>query len=254
MNDALSKRMLVVMVCRCSVDYEGRGATRLTEGERLIIIKQDGSFLVHRPTGYSPANWQPETSSIHVSLDDDVLLVKAVRLRPREVVVLRVSEVKALLAAHLVDQGEFIEWVDEHQIRSVLVDNPGLIEDGLKVVSIEKPVEPGFIDMYCVDRNGNLVVIEIKRVTAGKDAVFQLKRYVDAVRSYANRPVRGILVAPDVSKPALRALESMGLEYRRIDLSMIYKMLKSKEERARGGPTLLSFLEARGPKEVRGNG
>ncbi|ACL10433.1 indolepyruvate ferredoxin oxidoreductase, alpha subunit [Desulfurococcus amylolyticus 1221n] len=70
---AIVEGRVVIIIGECSIEYEGRSASRLGNGERILIIKQDGSVLVHRPQGYSPVNWQPETSVIEVWTDDEVI-------------------------------------------------------------------------------------------------------------------------------------------------------------------------------------
>ncbi|MEM0198795.1 MAG: endonuclease NucS, partial [Desulfurococcaceae archaeon] len=80
---ALLEKSTVVIIGECSVDYEGRGSSRLERGERIVVIKQDGAMLVHRPTGYSPVNWQPSTSVIEVTYKPEVgLLLHGVRDSP----------------------------------------------------------------------------------------------------------------------------------------------------------------------------
>ena len=69
--NAIAQHKVVLIFASCSVDYEGRGASTLGEGERIIIVKSDWAFLVHRPSGYSPVNWQPQSSVIEVSVQGD---------------------------------------------------------------------------------------------------------------------------------------------------------------------------------------
>jgi RecB family endonuclease NucS len=46
-----------VVVARCSVRYTGRLSTDLTEAVRLLMVKADGSVLVHADAGvYKPLN------------------------------------------------------------------------------------------------------------------------------------------------------------------------------------------------------
>ena len=47
-----------LIVARCSVEYSGRLSARLPEALRLVIVKADGSVLVHADAGgYKPLNW-----------------------------------------------------------------------------------------------------------------------------------------------------------------------------------------------------
>ena len=77
-----------------------------------------------------------------------------------------------------------------------------------------------------VDKDGRFVVIEIKRKTASKEAVLQLARYVDAVKSKVNRDVRGILVAPDIAKGVQRLLATLGLDFKALNPKKCAEILK----------------------------
>ncbi len=243
-SDAVAHKKMVLILGKCRVEYEGRGASRIGYGERLVIIKPDGAVLVHRPTGYSPVNWQPDSKVIEVYTSGVEVIVKSVRERPREILRLYFSSIKAIIVVSgMEDKAEFIEYVDESEIRDYLVNHPEAIEKGMHVISVEKPVESGYVDIYARDANGTPVVIEVKRVTADKNAVAQLYRYVEAIRrENKDARVRGILVAPSITKNALHLLNSLGLEYRQIDPVKIYRELREEKRRGRGEKTLLSFL------------
>ncbi|AEM39569.1 protein of unknown function DUF91 [Pyrolobus fumarii 1A] len=248
LREAFSKRKLIVMFCRCSVVYEGRSATILGEGDRLVIVKPDGAVLVHRPRGYSPVNWQPDSQLLEAKLEGDVLLVRSLRAKPRELLEIRVSRVDTLIVAEeMVDNAEFQELIDEAEIRDTLARHPELIEPGLRIVTVEKRIEGrGYADIYGVDSQGRHVVIEVKRVTAGREAVEQLRRYVDAWRKEnPQAPVRGILVAPSITEPAAKLLEEYGLEFRKLDLKRIRKILE-EERKGKKQPSLLSFVKKGG--------
>lgn len=244
LNEAVARRDLVVAVARCSVEYEGRGASRLGEGDRLLIVKPDGAVLVHRPTGYSPVNWQPDSHVITVEAHNGFIVLRSVRKRPREVLVVRISRLYFAVAIHgLVDEAEFIEYLDEGEIADYLSRHPEVIEEGLRVIRRERPLESGYADIVAVDREGRYVVIEVKRVTAGVEAVKQLHRYVEGLRK--NNPgakVRGILAAPAATKEALSLLSSLGLEYRRIDVAKLHREAKREKPRSRVA-SLLDFIK-----------
>jgi len=249
LREAFSKKRFVTMLCRCSVVYEGRSATILGEGDRLVIVKPDGAVLVHRPRGYSPVNWQPDSQVLEARLDEqDVLVVRSVRAKPREVLEARISRVYLItIAEGMEDHAEFQELMDEAEIRDVLASHPDLIEPGLRVVRVEKRMgRSGYADIYAVDSEGRHVIIEVKRVTAGREAVEQLKRYVDTWRrENPGAPVRGILAAPSITEPAARLLREYGLEFKRIDLKQV-RSIASRERRASKQPSLLSFVGRRG--------
>ena len=244
-SDLLSRKALVILAGACTVYYEGRSASKLGEGERLVIVKPDGAVLVHRPTGYSPVNWQPDSKLVTAELAEGELVLRSVRERPREVLEVRFTRVALIVGLEGVeDHAEFSMYLDERELRDYLARHPEVIEPGLRVIKVERPVEPGFVDLYAVDRNGNTVIIEVKRVTAGKDAVLQLKRYVEAFKKHnPGARVRGILVAPALTRQAMSLASSLGLEYRIINVERIYEELK-RERESRTARSILSFLSS----------
>jgi len=228
-KDSFSKRRGVLIVGNCTVDYRGRASSKLEFGERIVVFKEDGSVLVHRPTGYEPVNWQPPGCVLHVGASGKDLQVSAVRRQPAESVRISFDRVYLVAALNLVDVGGFALHASEEDMQKAVLLMPSLVEEGLKPVSYEKKVEPGFVDVYCEDGAGRFVVIEIKRKTAGKDAALQLAKYVDAVKGIVNKEVRGILAAPSLSKGVQRLLVTFGLEYKALDPRRCAEALSKSE-------------------------
>ena len=231
-KDALSQHRTLIAVGRCWVRYVGRASSKLEKGERILIAKADGSVLVHRGTGYEPVNWMPGGDTIfHVRVKEGVLEVRAVRHRPSESVTVLFDEVSMVYSFKLVDTGEFSLYASEEDMHRALLLKPELLEEGFRAISYEKRVEPGFVDVYGIDRIGRLVVVEVKRRTAGKDAALQLAKYVEAVRTKADRQVRGVLAAPNIAKDVQRTLVTLGLEFKRLDPKKCAETLSKAETR-----------------------
>ncbi len=214
---ALSERRVLVIVGNCWADYRGRASSKLEPGERIVVIKRDGSVLVHRPSGYEPVNWQPPGCLFQTHVVDDVLQIRAVRKKPAESVKLFFDRVYLVSALSLVDAGEFSLYASEEDMQKAILLEPSLLEAGFKPIAYEKRVEPGFIDVYGVDEAGRFVVVEIKRKTAGREAVLQLSKYVESIKSMVNREVRGVLVAPHLGKGVQRLLETLKLDFKPLD-------------------------------------
>jgi hypothetical protein len=115
------------------------------------------------------------------------------------------------------------------------------LEEGFEPISYEKKVEPGFVDIYGIDKNGRFVVVEIKRKAAGKEAVLQLAKYVDSVRSMVNREVRGVLVAPNMAKGVQRLLVTLGLDFKALDPKKCAAVLAKPETKR-----LVDFFDEKG--------
>ena len=231
LEEAFRGRRLVFLVGNCRVDYEGRASSTLEWGERITIIKQDRSVLVHRPTGYEPVNWQPPKCMMSVKMEDGSLVVNASRQQPKEAVSIEFKDISLAMTGDLTDNGEFALHVTEEQMKQAVLIAPNLVEAGLKPLEQEKSLgEAGFTDIVAEDRNGNLVIIELKRVQASKDAVTQLQRYLDTLRKRINRPIRGLVVAPDLRRNAQPLLASLKLEFVRLAPEKCFKVLKSQKD------------------------
>ncbi|HDN63152.1 MAG TPA: DUF91 domain-containing protein [Candidatus Bathyarchaeota archaeon] len=116
-------------------------------------------------------------------------------------------------------------------MREAVLANPSLIEEGFKPISFEKKVKPGFIDVYGVDSKGRLVVVELKRSPAGREAVLQLARYLESLKGEAGRKIRGILAAPGLRKGAQKMLEKLDMEYKHLDPKLCFETLRKWKHR-----------------------
>ena len=191
-SEGILSKMVVLVAGRCRVQYVGRAKSNLEPGERILIIKADGSLLVHRSIGYEPVNWMPGGDVFYnVQAKEQTLQVRALRKKPAETVNVMFDEIQLVVSLLLSDVGEFSLYASEEDMQRAILLKPDLLEEGFRPISYEKKVAPGFVDVYGEDKDGKFVVVEIKRKTAGKEAAMQLARYIEAVRGRTNREVRG---------------------------------------------------------------
>jgi len=235
----ISRRRTLIVVGSCRVNYEGRASSKLEPGERVIVFKSDGSALVHRPRDYAPVNWQPPGSLFRTRIDEGRLLIRVFRRREREVLEIALDRVFLVAVLDLVDAGEFYLYASEEDMKQAILLQPSLLEEGFRPIEAERPVEPGFIDILGVDGKNVLTVVEIKRKAAAKEAVLQLKRYLDVFKVDGDREVRGVLVAPELARGSQKMLAALGLEFKALSPQRCAEVLK----RERGRP-LTDFLGA----------
>ncbi|MGC9011880.1 MAG: endonuclease NucS, partial [Thermogladius sp.] len=96
--DAIRSKEVLLLIGECEVEYEGRGYTRLSAGERVVVVKSDGALMVHRPTGLQPVNYQPRTDLVEAWIEPDGRLsLVAVRDKPREVLKVAFTKVSVLV-------------------------------------------------------------------------------------------------------------------------------------------------------------
>jgi RecB family endonuclease NucS len=206
-----------LIVARCSVEYSGRLSARLPEALRLVMLKADGSVLVHADAGgYKPLNWM--TPPTVVEEEDGRIVVRKLKGDDRLEIVLAevLSDVTHAMdfdAANLEKDG-----VEAH-LQELLADAPTWCGEGFRLVRREWPTDIGPVDLMCRDGEDGWVAVEIKRVGT-IEAVEQLSRYLERIRlDPAMAACRGVLAA-QVVKPQARVLaEARGLDWVEVDLA-----------------------------------
>jgi hypothetical protein len=212
LTQGLSKKALIILVGCLRVYYEGRAKSRLDWGDRTIMIKKDGSFLIHQHHNLEPVNWQPPKSKFTAEIKEGKILLKGSRRNPPESLMVEIS--KTYVASYFVGEDtKSLELVGyEADMGDLIFNNPEIIEEGFRPTSREYSVESGFIDILGKDTNGNLVILELKSRRAGVNAVKQLERYIKHFEDHQKK-VRGILVAPSLTDEAQELLSKKELEF-----------------------------------------
>ena len=202
-----------VVIASCSVDYSGRLDAHLPRATRLIMIKADGSVLVHSDGGsYKPLNWMsPPARMTETQPDaDDVRAgvracweVSAARTDDR--LVIRLYEILSDVSYDLgVDPGLTKDGVEAH-LQELLAEQIELLGPGYRLVRREFPTAIGPVDIMAKDPSGGSVAVEIKRV-GGIDGVEQLTRYLELLgRDPLLAPVQGVFAAQTL-RPQARVL------------------------------------------------
>ncbi|SDQ29521.1 endonuclease NucS [Natronobacterium texcoconense] len=203
---------MLTVEAECEVEYEGRTSGYLGPGERILVAKPDGTFLVHQPTGHKPVNWMPGGGSVSARVSEGEAVLLARRSNPTERVEARIHECYGLTRFDATDGATYEESGTEAEMHEYIAENPDVLEEGLRIVEHERETKYGFIDFYAVDGDGTPVVVEVKRIQATLNHFDQLQRYVSLYEE-TNDDVRGMLVAPSASERVKRALRDNGLEF-----------------------------------------
>lgn len=207
----------IFLVCSCEIEYHGRAKSSLGRGERMIILKEDGTLIVHQKTGRNPVNWMPPKSKIEIKVKDGLLQLISTKYRERERMDITIFSARSLESFHLEDFKRIDLYGTEKDFVKELIEDPSIIEKGFRLTKNERVTIAGSIDISGVDSNGNPVVVEVKRSRATPHDAVQLKRYVDSLRKKTDKQVRGILVCPSSSSKARRLLVEYGLEIKRVN-------------------------------------
>jgi endonuclease len=207
-----------LIVARCEVVYSGRLSARLPEALRLLMVKDDGSFMVHADTGgYKPQNWMTPPTVI----EEEPGRIVVRKRGGEDQLEITIAEV---VSDTVHDMGEAAalekDGVERH-LQELLADAPEWCGEGLRLARREWPTDIGPVDLMCRDEDDGWVAVEIKRI-AGIEAVEQLTRYLERVREDpAMAACRGVLAAQAI-KPQARVLaQSRGIECVTVDLAVL---------------------------------
>jgi hypothetical protein len=232
LNDALRRKETIVLGCKCTIRYSGRAESFLDLGDRIIIIKSDKALLVHQPTGNAPINYmKPDTAHI-ATIEDNKLILKSRNLPLKEFLNIEIAKVHFFNSYKLKDCQSIVISGTEQDMSNMIYNDPELIEPGFKPVSREEQTKYGFIDVFGVDKDGTLTVVECKRYCAELSAVTQLRRYVEKlVVSKGISKVRGILAAPKITANAKQMLEDWGFSFKKVKPPKYLEKFDKKQSR-----------------------
>ncbi|MGD9696879.1 MAG: endonuclease NucS [Thermoleophilia bacterium] len=206
-----------LIVARCEVRYQGRVSSVLPMAVRLLIVKQDGSVLVHSDAGgYKPLNWM--TPVTRVTESEGLMVVEKGSGAKVERLEIHVEEI---LSDSEHDMGESLGLEKdgvERDLQEALAAAPEALGEGMRLVRREYPTPIGPVDLLCVDDDG-YVAVEVKRVGT-IDAVEQLGRYLEYIRSDPNLvDCRGMVVAETIKPQTQKLAASRGLYTRVVSLA-----------------------------------
>jgi endonuclease len=209
-----------LLVARCEVTYSGRLDAYLPEAVRLLMIKADGSVLVHADSGgYRPSNWM--TPPTVLEEEEGLIVVRKRAGKTEDRLEIRIAEVLSDEEHEMAEVAGLEKDGVERHLQEALAAAPGWLEEGLRLDRREWTTEIGPVDLMCRDCDDGWVAVEIKRV-ATIDAVEQLTRYLGFIRADpAKERCRGILAAQSLKPQAVTLAESRGIACVAVDLAVL---------------------------------
>ena len=223
-----------LVIANCSVDYAGRLSAHLPLATRLLMLKSDGSILVHSDGGsYKPLNWMSPPCYItfdepdQVQADAGITQVwKVTQKKTDDVLVVSIYDVLHDSSHELgIDPGLQKDGVEAH-LQKLLAEQITLLGDGHTLVRREYMTAIGPVDILARDANGASVAVELKR-RGDIDGVEQLTRYLELMnRDPHLAPVAGVFAAQEI-KPQARVLAAdRGIDCLTVD----YAVLKGTDD------------------------
>lgn len=209
-----------LVIARCSVDYAGRLSAHLPLATRLLMLKGDGSILVHSDSGsYKPLNWMNPPCTISVREPDEEQAGKGVievwrvsQAKTADILYISIYEILHELEHHLGEDPGLIKDGVEAHLQELLAEHLEVWDEGASLIRREYFTAIGPVDILAKDSQGHTVAIEIKR-RGEIDGVEQLTRYLELLnRDPQLRPVRGIFAAQEIKPQARTLAEDRGIE------------------------------------------
>ena len=209
-----------LMILECSVDYAGRLTAHLPRAKRLLMLKNDGSVLVHSDSGsYKPLNWMNAPCLITVedpssdAAEHGVIQIWRVQqAKTADMLQINIFEIHEDLNHDLGDDPGLIKDGVEAHLQELLADQLHLVAEDVTLIRREFFTAIGPVDILARDSKGQTIAIELKR-RGDIDGVEQLTRYLDLLnRDPAFSPVRGIFAAQEIKPQARTLAEDRGIE------------------------------------------
>jgi endonuclease len=210
-----------LIVARCEVAYSGRLSTVLPLAVRLLVLKSDGSVMVHSDAGgYKPANWMTAPTAI-VLVGDPPSRIDVRKRGSEERLEIAIDEV-LFDEAHDMGEAAALEKDGvERDLQELLAAAPHACGEGFRLVRREWPTDIGPVDLMCREPGDGWVAIEIKRVGT-IEAVEQLSRYLERIRlDPAMGECRGVLAAQQIKPQAIVLAAARGIDCVEVDLAVL---------------------------------
>lgn len=202
-----------LVIARCSVDYAGRLSAHLPLATRLLMVKSDGSLLVHSDGGsYKPLNWMSPPCTLTTSAPDDdqqesgvTEIWKVTQAKTNDVLLVSIHEILHESSHEMgIDPGLVKDGVEAH-LQKLMAEQIEVLGEGHTLVRREYMTAIGPVDILARDARGGAVAVEIKR-RGDIDGVEQLTRYLELMnRDPHLAPVTGVFAAQEI-KPQARTL------------------------------------------------
>jgi RecB family endonuclease NucS len=209
-----------LVIADCSVDYAGRLTAHLPRAKRLLLLKNDGSILVHSDSGsYKPLNWMnppctidrqkasPEAQALGIV---ETWLVQ--QAKTADMLQINVFEILEDIEHHLGEDPGLIKDGVEAHLQEMLAEQLHLVDEGVTLIRREFFTAIGPVDILAKSAEGQTIAIELKR-RGDIDGVEQLTRYLELLnRDPAFAPVRGIFAAQEIKPQARTLATDRGIE------------------------------------------
>lgn len=118
-------------------------------------------------------------------------------------------------------------FIKENDLEDYLINHLNLIEDGLIYLSRQYELDEGKIDILAKDKNGDLVIIELK-IEVDKRIIWQCLYYpIEIQKIYPNKNIRMMTIMPTYPNYILEPLNKLNVEKYAYNIVVENKKIKN---------------------------
>lgn len=164
----------------CTLRYSGRCETFLEQANRLIIIKDDGSVMVHIDSGIKPLNYMVASTNIQFVEQDDKMSIYAAN-KKEELLIEMVEVYQNIYLPFPDSEREMVKTGTEDALQEEIFERFGELVPGHVGVCREFETGKGPVDVLGMNLDGTEIsLVEVKRHAHRKD-VYQSLKYGDGI-------------------------------------------------------------------------
>jgi RecB family endonuclease NucS len=202
---------MLLIYANLSAHYSGRSDTLLSEHDRLVVLKSDGSVSIHADKGYKPVNYMASVVEFEEILVEGILHWNIWGKNEELEIIFHRIYTKVELKTPGEDLGHSLKAGSEKDVQDWIIENLLTIDPTLDYIGREYQTGAGPVDILA-SRGEKLVAIEVKKV-APMNTVGQVLRYTDALEeTHPEKEILGIIMAVEFKPRTLTLAANKGIE------------------------------------------
>lgn len=204
-----------ILVAHMSVTYTGRGHTELPRAVRILLLKDDGTVLIHAEKGTNPKNYMAAGTTVTRTRRGPQHLWTFTSKNGKETLQVRLHRILSDVDLHIDQQSSepgLSRQGTESHLQAWIAQHPEALGQGFTIIAREHLTGAGAVDILARDGAGTYVAVELKR-RAMLPSVDQVLRYVNALNNAGEHgTVRGMIAALDIRPNTAALAADRGVE------------------------------------------
>lgn len=120
--------------------------------------------------------------------------------------------------------------LSEKEFENILVIHPELIEEGLGLLERQGQLENRRTDLIFADKNGNILLTELKRDVITINNVEQIQDYMNRLKKQVKKNIRAMLIGQEVPNDIQDICLANNIEWKEITVEELFDYLKKNNQ------------------------